>query len=132
MSPIKHPKIQMAMKTWGLMLLAGVVLTASLMGTSPVGEAMFAVKLTNVNATGTTVSFGVTSAKIAIVTPSTNTAEICLHWTGAVVASCPATNTAGDDLIPAGTQIIVDDISVPGIGISAASGTQTVYIRAWR
>jgi hypothetical protein len=102
-----------------------------------VGNNFYAVKRTDI--TTVSVSFDFTDAfiskKISIVTPSTNTDEICVDWNGGT-AVCPAANTPGDDRIPAGTTILLDDFVSKWVGDSisviAASGTQTVYIRAWQ
>lgn len=97
---------------------------------SPSGKQFYSVKRANIAASSINVSFGFKAKKIAVFTPTANTDEICIDWTGGT-AVCPAANTAGDDRIPAATSVILDEYGVTSISVIAASGTQTIYIRAW-
>lgn len=94
------------------------------------GSAFFAVKRDNIAAASVNLAFGFTSKKVALEFPLTNTDEVCLDWTGST-AVCPAANTAGDDRFAPGDTIILDDYAVTSLSVIAASGTQTVYVRAW-
>ncbi|MBT9168607.1 MAG: hypothetical protein DDT19_01954 [Syntrophomonadaceae bacterium] len=95
------------------------------------GSAFFAVKRTDVGVTPISIVFGFTSKKVAIETFIGNTDEVCVDWIGGT-AVCPAINTTGDDRIAPGTAAILDEYSASAISVVAASGIQTVYIRAWR
>ena len=75
-------------------------------------------------------AFGFTSRKVRIVTPSTNTQNVCIDWLGGT-AVCPAANTAGDGVLIPNQSLILDDLRVTSISAIAASGTQTVNIQAW-
>jgi hypothetical protein len=94
------------------------------------GTAFYAIKRDNIAGVSVNLAFGFTSKKIVVETPSTNTDEICIDWIGGT-AVCPAANTAGDDRIAAGRSIILDDYAGTSISVIAASGTQTVYVRAY-
>lgn len=94
------------------------------------GTAFFSVKRDNISAASVNLAFGLTSKKIAIRAPFTNTDEICVSYTGGT-AVCPAANTAGNSRIAPGGSIILDDFSQTSLSIIANSGTQTVYVDAW-
>jgi len=96
-----------------------------------VGAQFFAVKRTDIAAASVNVPFGFTSRKIAIEFPASNTDEVCMDWLGAT-AVCPAANTSGDSRHAPGTTIFIDDYQGTSFSYIAASGTQTVYTRAWR
>jgi len=96
------------------------------------GSNFYAVKRTDIDsATSVNLAFGFTSKKVVLETPVANTDEVCIDWTGGT-AVCPAANTAGDDRIPAGRSIVLDDYAVTSISVISASGTQTVYVRAFK
>jgi len=118
-------------KSLPILLLSFVLLGLVPSGTGEVGEIFFAVTRTNIAAVSVNLPFGFSSAIVGISTPSTNTDDICIDWIGGT-AVCPAANTAGDDLIPASTSVILDNYGVSSISVIAASGTQTISIRAWR
>lgn len=94
------------------------------------GTGFAAVKRDNIAAASVNLSFGFTSKKVALEFPLTNTDEVCVDWTGGT-AVCPAANTAGDDRFAPGDSILLDEYAVTSLSVIAASGTQTVYIRAW-
>jgi len=94
------------------------------------GTGFYAIKRDNIAAASVNLSFGFTSKKVALEFPLTNTDEVCLDWTGGT-AVCPAANTAGDDRFGPGDVILLDEYAVTSVSVIAASGTQTVYIRAW-
>ena len=91
----------------------------------------FFVKRTDIGAASANVAFSFTSKKVAMEFPLTNTDEVCVDWTGGT-AVCPAANTSGDDRFAPGDTIILDSYAVTSMSFIAASGTQTVYIRAWQ
>lgn len=94
------------------------------------GTSFFAITKTNLGTSSSNQAFGFTSKKVAITAPSTNTANVCIDWLGGT-AVCPAADTAGDDVFPAGKAIILDDYAVTSISAIAASGTQTIVVEAW-
>ncbi len=95
------------------------------------GTGFATVKRTDIAAASVNLSFGFTSKKVALEFPLTNTDEVCVDWTGGT-AVCPAANTAGDDRFAPGDSILLDEYAVTSVSVIAASGTQTVYIRAWQ
>ena len=94
------------------------------------GTGFAAVKRDNIAAASVNFSFGFTSKKVALEFPLTNTDEVCVDWTGGT-AVCPTANTGGDDRFAPGDSILLDEYAVTSLSVIAASGTQTVYIRAW-
>ncbi len=98
----------------------------------PWDNQFFAVKRIDITALSNfTFNFGFVSRKLALELPATNTDEICVDWSG-TGAVCPAVNAAGDDRLRPGTAILLDDFHIQILTIRAASGTQTIYVRAWR
>ncbi|MBT9165170.1 MAG: hypothetical protein DDT23_01185 [candidate division WS2 bacterium] len=95
------------------------------------GSAFFAVRRADIGTISVNMPFGFTSKKIAIETSIANTDDVCVDWIGGT-AACPAVNAPGDDRIPPGRAIILDEYSVSSLSFIAASGTQTIFIRAWR
>lgn len=95
------------------------------------GTAFVAIKRTDIAAASANVAFGFTSKKVALEFPLTNTDEVCVDWIGGT-AVCPAANTAGDDRFAPGDVIVLDDYAVTSLSFISASGTQTVYMRAWQ
>lgn len=91
----------------------------------------FFVKRANITTTSATISFDFPALVVQVQAPSANTDEVCVDWVGGG-AVCPAANTAGDDRIPAGSAITLDNFKSGAVSLIAASGTQTVFIRAWR
>lgn len=94
------------------------------------GIGFAAVKRDDIAAASVNISFGFTSKKVALEFPLTNTDEVCVDWTGGT-AVCPAANTMGDDRFAPGDSILLDEYAVTSVSVIAASGTQTVYVRAW-
>lgn len=94
------------------------------------GTGFFSVKRDNIAAVSVNLAFGLTSRKISIRAPLTNTDEICVDYLGGT-AVCPAANTSGDSRIAPGGAIILDDYSQTSISVISSSGTQTVYVDAW-
>ncbi|MBT9171332.1 MAG: hypothetical protein DDT18_01706 [Actinobacteria bacterium] len=95
------------------------------------GSTFYAVRRTDIGATSINIPFGFTSRKIAIETSIANTDDVCVDWIGGT-AACPAVNAPGDDRIPPGRAIILDEYSISSLSFIAASGTQTIFVRAWR
>ena len=87
-------------------------------------------KKVDLTTTSVTVDFGFPAKIIQIQADSGNADEICVDWKGST-AVCPAANTAGDDVIPAGVTVTVDGYRGQQVSLIAASGTLTFYIRAW-
>ena len=95
-----------------------------------VGAGFFAVKRDDIAAASVNLTFGFTSRKVAVEFPLTNTDEVCVDWTGGT-AVCPAANTSGDDRFAPGDSILIDDFAQTSLSFISASGTQTIYVRAW-
>ncbi|MBT9168129.1 MAG: hypothetical protein DDT19_01474 [Syntrophomonadaceae bacterium] len=95
------------------------------------GSSFYSVKRTDIGTTSVNLAFGFTSKKVVIETGIGNTDAVCVDWIGGT-AVCPAVNTIGDDRIAPGRTITLDEYSVSSISFIAASGIQTVYVRAWR
>jgi hypothetical protein len=95
-----------------------------------VGTAFYSIKRDNITTSSVNLAFGLTSRKISIEVPMTNTDEMCVDWIGGT-AVCPAANTAGDGRLAPGTSILLDDFAGTSISVIAASGTQSVFVRAW-
>lgn len=111
--------------------VAGYIHNGTDLDRATVGSEFYAIKRANIAAASVNIAFGFPSKKVAIETPSGNTDEVCIDWDGGT-AVCPAANTAGDDRMAASRAIILDGFVGTSISVIAASGTQTVYIRAWR
>jgi hypothetical protein len=95
------------------------------------GTSAYAIKYTSIGVGGSVnFAFGFTSKILILEAPATNTDNVCIDWLGGT-AVVPNTNTAGDDLIPPGTVITLDDYSVTSISAIAVSGVQTLYVRAF-
>ena len=88
------------------------------------------IKRTNITTASVNLAFGFTSKTIMIETGQSNDAEIAIDYLGGT-AVAPAANTAGNDLVDAG-RIITLDVATTSISVIAVSGTQTIYVRAWR
>lgn len=95
-----------------------------------VGTSFYSIKRENITTASVNLAYGFTSRKIAIEAPMTNTDELCVDWIGST-AVCPAANTAGDGRLAPGASILLDDFAGTSISVIAASGTQTVFVRAW-
>jgi len=108
----------------------GSVANGMLVEKKTVGAGFFSVKRNNITTSSVNLSFGLTSRKVALEFPSTNTDEVCVDWAGGT-AVCPSANTSGDDRFAPGDSIILDDFAQTSVSIISASGTQTVYVRAW-
>ena len=94
------------------------------------GTAFYAIKRVDIAAASVNLAFGFTSKKVVIECPGSNTDEVVIDWIGGA-AVVPAANTAGDDRIAPGRTIILDNYAVTSISVIAASGTQSVYVRAF-
>lgn len=95
-----------------------------------VGNQYYAIKLTNVGTSTINVPFILMAKKIALSTPLTNTDDVCVAY-NAGIAVCPQVNTPGNDRIGAGNAVVLDQFWSNQVSVVAASGTQTIYIRAW-
>lgn len=115
-----------------LVSAAGELSVAGAVTTTPptVGSAFFAIDRDNIAQSSVNIAFGITSEKVAVEVPSSNTNDICIDWDGGT-AACPAANTAGNDRFAPGTTIIIDDIAITSISVIADAGTETVTVRAW-
>lgn len=91
----------------------------------------YEIKRDNITTSSVNLAFGFTSGKVIIELPLTNTAEVCVDWLGGT-AVCPAANTAGHGRYTAGSAYVLDGFGITSISVIAASGTQTVYVRAWK
>ena len=105
-------------------------------GTGACGSAFYAIKRVNIDPnTSVNIAFGFTSEKVVIETAAGNTEEIAVDWLGGT-AVAPAANTAGDELILPGRERVFDDYQGTSISVisagSAGSGSQTVYISAYK
>lgn len=94
------------------------------------GTNFFAILDTGIAAASQNFAFGFSSRKVIVEAPSTNTANICVDWLGGT-AVCPAADTAGDDVMTPGTAITLDFYEQTSVSAIAASGTQSVNIRAF-
>ncbi len=94
------------------------------------GTAFYAIKYTSLAAVSTTFAFGFTSRVVIVETPATNTDDVIVDWLGGA-AVAPAADTAGDDIIPPGRVVVFDDYRGISISAIAASGTQTIHVRAF-
>ena len=107
------------------------MLTINKMDTEPsVLASTYFIKRTNITTASVNLAFGFTSKTIMIETGQSNDAEIAISYLGGT-AVAPAANTAGNDLVDAG-RIITLDVATTSISVIAVSGTQTIYVRAWR
>lgn len=93
--------------------------------------APYEIKRVNITTSSVNLAFGFTAKKIEINLPLTNTDEMCIDWTGGT-AACPSANTAGNGRYPVGYSRVLEPTSFTSISVIAASGTQTIYVRAWR
>lgn len=94
------------------------------------GTGFFAVDRANITTASVNIAFGLTSTKVMIRAPSTNTDDICIDYLGGT-AACPAANTAGNDRLKPGTSILMDGYSATSFSVIAGSGTQEVQVTAW-
>ncbi len=94
------------------------------------GTAFYAIKKADLAAVSTNFPFGFTSKIVIVEAPATNTADVVIDWLGET-AVAPAANTAGDDLLPPGRTITLDNYEGTSISAIAVSGTQTLYVRAF-
>jgi len=108
--------------------IAGGILTQATL--SNAGANNYNIELTNLTTSSQNLPFGFTSTKIIVETPATNTQNICVNWLGGT-AVCPASNTAGNDVIAPGRLFVYDFLAETSISAIAASGTQTVFVRAF-
>ncbi len=103
-------------------------LTVSLGANS--GTNFFAILDTGITTASQNFAFGFTSNKVIVEAPATNTANICVDWLGGT-AVCPSSDTAGDDVMTPGTSILLDFYNQTSVSAIAASGTQSVNVRAY-
>lgn len=113
-------------------ILLACLLLITLILPMGVGAADFyAVKRTNITTSSVNIEFGFPAKILIIHADSSNGAEVCINWKGDP-AVCPAADTAGADRLPAGNAITLDNYGISEISVIAASGTQIIYVRAWR
>lgn len=93
------------------------------------GTSFFAITDTAIAQVSQNFAFGFTSKKVQVT--ALVALGVCVDWIGGT-AVCPALDTAGDDVIAAGTTVVLDDYAVTSISVIApAAETNTVIIRAW-
>lgn len=107
-----------------------VVVDSGTVNPTPSGTIFYSIKRVDIGAVSVNLAFGFTSKKIIVEVSSDNTDEICIDWIGGT-AVCPSANTAGDDRLSPGFSIVLDDYAATSVSIISASGTQTVYVRAF-
>ena len=115
-----------------LFTLFALLAFAVLLSSAPViALDAYSVKRTNITTTSVNLDWDFTPLAVMVTSDASNTAEVCVDWKGGT-AVAPAANTAGDDCIPIGATVIAPDHYSPGsISVIAASGTQTIFVRAW-
>lgn len=94
------------------------------------GTNFYAIKRANIAGTSVNLAFGFTSSTVIVEVPGSNTDNIIVDWAGGT-AVAPAANTAGDDILEPGRTVVLDYFYGTSISVIAASGTQTVYVRAF-
>lgn len=94
------------------------------------GAAFFAITDTAIAAVSQNFAFGFTSKKVFISAPVGNTDGVCIDHVGGT-AVCPASDTAGDDVLEPGESISIDEHAITSVSAISASGTQTVVVRAF-
>jgi len=109
---------------------AGTATGSQIVEQAQVGGAFFSIFRSNVGAASSNIAFGITSRKLMIIAPLTNTDDICIDWVGGT-AACPAANVAGDTRMAPGDSLILDDFAQTSISVIANTGTQSVNITAW-
>lgn len=94
------------------------------------GAAFFAITDTGIAAVSQNFSFGFTSKKVRISAPSSNTVGVCVDHIGGT-AICPTADTAGDDVLEPGEEIVLNEHAITSVSAIAVSGTQTIVVRAF-
>jgi len=118
--------------TGGIVPFAPYTFNGTSYDRSDAGNEFYAIKHTAVAGTSINFDFGFPSKKVAIETLGSNSNDVCIDWLGGT-AVCPASNTAGDDMLSAGLVILLEPYVINSVSIKSATGTnQTVYVRAWR
>ena len=105
--------------------------TVNVSGASAVGTSFYAIERANITTASVNLAFSITSKKIKLITPLTNTDDICVDYAGGT-AACPAANTAGNDRLKPGTSLLLDGFQATSVSVIAGSGTQTVQVAAWQ
>lgn len=108
----------------------GGAINVNMSGGGNVGTGFFAVDRADITTASVNIAFGLTSAKIMLRAPITNTDDICVDYLGAT-AVCPAANTAGNDRLKPGTSMLIDGYAATSFSVIAASGTQEIQVNAW-
>lgn len=94
------------------------------------GASFFAITDTAIAAVSQNFAFGFTSKKVFISAPATNGDGVCIDHAGGT-AVCPASDTAGDDVLEPGETISIDEHAVTSVSAISASGTNTIVVRAF-
>lgn len=115
----------------GVVPVRGYIWNGTNMEGAEIGNGFYAIKNTIPNTASANFAFGFPAKKVALEFPSGNSDEVCVDWDGGT-AVCPGANTAGDDRYAANRSIILDGVNMSSVSLIADSGSQTVYIRAWR
>jgi hypothetical protein len=97
---------------------------------APSGDEFFAITDAGIAAVSQNFSFGFTSKKVFISAPATNGAGVCIDHIGGT-AVCPASDTAGDDVLEPGESLSFDDHAVSSVSAISVSGTNTIVVRAF-
>lgn len=95
------------------------------------GNGFYAVKRDNVGTSSINIPFGFTSKMVIVETSMANSDDVCVDWLGGT-AIVPAANISGDDLLSPGRIVVLDNFYTASISLIAVSGTQTVYVRAFK
>ena len=94
------------------------------------GAAFFAITDTGIAAVSQNFAFGFTSKKVRIFAPLANTDGVCIDHIGGT-AVCPTADTAGDDVLEAGDEIVLNEHAITSVSAIAVGGTQTIVVRAF-
>lgn len=94
------------------------------------GAAFFAITDTAIAAVSQNFAFGFTSKKVFISAPTTNSDGVCIDHAGGT-AICPASDTAGDDVLEPGESISIDEHAITSVSAISVSGTNTIVVRAF-
>lgn len=85
-------------------------------GTS--GAGVYAIERTNISTSSVNLAFGMTSGKLELTAYSSNTADICVDFSGGT-AVCPSANTAGHYRLKPGKSIMMDDMKITSVSLIA-------------
>ncbi len=97
------------------------------------GTSEYSIKRTNIDPnTSVNLAFGFTAQNVFVYASNSNTQELIVDWLGGT-AVAPSANTAGDFTLSIGGHMTKSNFQTTSISlISAGTGSQTVYVNAWR